>query len=460
MEREVYYALVNDGGRPCYEISLLEDVARRPVEYREMLSVWQSAEDDWSVFGAQLTSWREFRTYQLSVRGEGKFPRYIKLLKKRLARHDFTQTYQLDDVLLDNNPDRQDKLATWIEYLNFGYQVYEHYANLTRRHQSHYENAWKELVDSKVLKPFEAQELLDDIASGFQYMKERTDAEEALESAKSVVHAALQALPDPRRSNLPRRDQEPLTRLAAAQSELATAKESFDPIQKRNHLVSEFWGQTVDYRRAKDDAKRHTTILQWMLGQIPLIELELGLNLSKVVENNPDSGDGRGKGLKRGRNEGKGPERTLHHDHVADEPPSKRLRHNESSHHRTSSSDADSGRRDAKFSEPDNSRSKALRHSARIKAREKHSGRAIVASSGAVKNACQGTAELAQVLPFPPTETQGRKARPPATKKSGPNRSVRHNASKPEGITKKGRSRSRPLKETEQRSRRAPKFSK
>lgn len=137
-ERECYHELANDGGRPWYEISLLEDVARRPEEYREMLLVWQTYDDNWRVFAKQLARWRQFRTHQQSVRGEDKLPQYVKALKKRLARNDFTKIYQLDDDLLDNDPGQQGELATWIEYLNFEYWGYEYYARIIRRGQRQY----------------------------------------------------------------------------------------------------------------------------------------------------------------------------------------------------------------------------------------------------------------------------------------------------------------------------------
>lgn len=126
-----------------------------------------------------------------------------------------------------------------------------------------------------------------------------------------------------------------------------------------------------------------------MLRQIPLIELELGLTLLKPVENNSDGEEGMRNGLKRGRVEEEGHKRTHQHDYVEDEPASKRLKHDDSSHHETSSPDAGSERRSAAARESENSRPKALRYSARIRARESQSRRAISASLDAVKSAHQ-----------------------------------------------------------------------
>lgn len=44
------------------------------------------------------------------------FPKYVEAVKRRLAEHGFTRSFQLEEDLK-----RQDKLATWIEYLHFEY---------------------------------------------------------------------------------------------------------------------------------------------------------------------------------------------------------------------------------------------------------------------------------------------------------------------------------------------------
>lgn len=67
-ERGHYYALVNDGGRPCYPIALLKEVSENPREYRELLRPWQGVYPDasvprWEVFDRQLSRWEDFRVW-------------------------------------------------------------------------------------------------------------------------------------------------------------------------------------------------------------------------------------------------------------------------------------------------------------------------------------------------------------------------------------------------------------
>jgi len=57
------------------------------------------------------------------MRKEDRFPTYCLLVQKRLTRHGFERPFQLDEDL-----DQQDKLATWIEFLNYEYQDYEDHA--------------------------------------------------------------------------------------------------------------------------------------------------------------------------------------------------------------------------------------------------------------------------------------------------------------------------------------------
>ncbi len=450
LERRSYHDLANDGGRPWYDISLLKDVVRRPGEYHAMLWVWQTYDDDWR---KQLQRWKEFRARQPSTRGEDKFTAYIKALKSRLARHGFTQKYQLN-----KDPDRQDKRTAWIEYLSYEYEVYEQYTKFIKCRQQHYNNAWKVLVDSKLLRPFETQEFLDDISSPLQYKKEEMEAKEAMESAISAAAAAQQATSDPPLSDVSQSEREPQKMLAAAaQSELAAARKTFALAIRRKKLILEFWGQLKNYRSAKDEVKRYNTILPWMLQQVSLIESELGLHSSKVVGNDSNCGDGRSKGLKRGRVEETRDKRTCHHDIVNYELPSKRLRSNNSTH-RTSCSDVLGGRRGTETSELINSQPKYLRRSSRIETRQKLSRPVILASSDAVKNA----AGLTQVPTPPSAESQGRRPRRPEmtrSKKGRLHRSDRQDTSKPQGISKKGRPSSRSSSKTEQRSYRARNFS-
>lgn len=98
--------------------------------------------------------------------------------------------------------------------------------------KSVHDDAWKELFNSKVLRPFETQEFLDNLPSSFPYEKEQADAEEALNSATTAVLATYQAYLYPQHFKPPQKDQEPLERLTAAQSEVATAKGLADPIRK------------------------------------------------------------------------------------------------------------------------------------------------------------------------------------------------------------------------------------
>ena len=69
-ETRSYNMLVDNGGRPSHPLSRLEDIANDPGEYREILSFWQSREDEWRVFGGQFGRWRAFRRLQRFARGQ------------------------------------------------------------------------------------------------------------------------------------------------------------------------------------------------------------------------------------------------------------------------------------------------------------------------------------------------------------------------------------------------------
>jgi hypothetical protein len=150
------------------------------------------------------------------------------------------------------------------------------------RHQAEYDAAWKELVDSQVLRPFETEEfIIYDPKSAVQHAGERERAEKAVESAKSAVVSAQNAIPDPRHTHLSRQATQQ-QRLAAAQSQLDAAVKSLASIKRRNDLVYEFIKKTKlhqmihnpktnyvtekqSYVGAKNDAERRSILLRWIL---------------------------------------------------------------------------------------------------------------------------------------------------------------------------------------------------
>lgn len=296
---------MNEGGRPSHTVSLGRDVLKNPGEYGEILSYWNRGKSKWQVFRRQMAEWQEFRAYQKFTRGEGRFPRYYQRLQARLARHGFQRPFQLDEDL-----DRQDKLATWVEFLNYEYQDYDKDVRFVERHQKEFDEAWQVLVDAHVLRPFETQEFICNINSAFQRKDEEGRARKAVESAKLALTSVQNAIADPSRSSLSQ--EVPRQRLAAAQSKLDEAIKSFELIKRRNDLVDNFFEKTAisqfvngrrtkTYQGAKEQAERREILLRWMLKQIPLIELEI--NSANIAKRTSTGVRGR-RGPKRNRTVG------------------------------------------------------------------------------------------------------------------------------------------------------------
>lgn len=223
------------------------------------------------IFGSQLMKWDQFRYYQQSVREEGRFPAYCQQLQNRLIKHDFRRPIQLNEDL-----HQQDKLATWVEFLNYEYSKYDKTADFVSRWQSQHDDAWKILVDSNFLKPSETEESLWGLRFGIQLENEEIEAQMAVESAASVVKSAEKL---PKRA-LPRMKE----KLSAARSRLAMAEMSLNKISKRRNLIVDFHRQTKSYKIAKTDANNQSILLRWILQQVPLIESELnpGVSSGKV----------------------------------------------------------------------------------------------------------------------------------------------------------------------------------
>jgi hypothetical protein len=247
----------------------LDEVARNPGAYRETLLPWQDWPEadppEWDVFGRQMQHWWEFRQWQTFNRTKGAptivwdgtyvavynvffrnfrraSPDYTEALKKLLEQYGFTQTFQLQD-----DPASQDELTTWIEYLGYACAAHYRYTRLVRHHQPTYDEAWKALVNTGVLRPFETQEYLHNIDSAFHHQAEEEQARKAAELAESAVNKVTRkSLGAPGNSEraLPRE-------LAAAQSRLDAARERLESTRRRNRLVTDFIVSARGYSGAR-----------------------------------------------------------------------------------------------------------------------------------------------------------------------------------------------------------------
>lgn len=206
--------------------------------------------------------WTEFRGYQRSVREEGRFPAYCQQLQNRLGKHDFRRPTQLNEDL-----HRQNKLATWVEFLNYEYSKHDSMANIGSRLKRQHDEAWNILVDSNVLKPSETEKSLWGLPFGIQLEKEELDAKMAVEYAASVVMSTEKSS-----EWAPPQMKE---RLSAAKLKLDTAIHSLENIRKRRNLIVDFHCQTKSYNIAETYANNQLILLRWILQQVPLIESEL-----------------------------------------------------------------------------------------------------------------------------------------------------------------------------------------
>ncbi|UKZ75067.1 hypothetical protein TrVFT333_002739 [Trichoderma virens FT-333] len=226
-ETQAYHSLVNEGGRPSHPLSLVESIISAPGQYRDILAFWQEQTDEWQVFTKQLSRWK------------------IHI-------------------------EKQNKLATWIEYINYELTRRDEYDKWLETCQPGYDAALAQLMDAQVLGPFEqVRTPTSDICrpSSLEIARlrdERRRAEEACETAKDRL-----SWRDPRRG--PRTAQQ----MEREQRLFTEARERLRMINKRGYVISDFARKTHAYRFAQDRSERHELLLRWAMDQIPLIEDEL-----------------------------------------------------------------------------------------------------------------------------------------------------------------------------------------
>ncbi|KAI0401503.1 hypothetical protein F4802DRAFT_618835 [Xylaria palmicola] len=296
-ERRSYQELVSDGGRPLYPIHLLDDVARDPGAYCDMLRPWQDYPDtdtpDWDIFTAQSSAWRHFRKWQAYNR-EPEIPRYILedghyndfikyfrpgsisytvALNNLLAKYDFHQQHQFH-----NDPQQQDKLTTWIEYLGFTCSFHYRYSRLARSMKPAYDAAWTKLVDAKVMRSDETEQSIREPACAISDDMARLQAWNAVASAERALISARGSNDGKGTLN---------DNVREAQSKLHEAKESLARVERRNGLITGFIIGVRGYLNAMRESERCSFLLQWIKDEIPLIEAEM--KESAVTNTSPEA---------------------------------------------------------------------------------------------------------------------------------------------------------------------------
>lgn len=318
-----------------YPIELIQDVQRQPDNYAEMLRPWQEflnqarAED---IFQRQLQRWQDFRKWQndnrdreddnggfsayverekfmvqrhclrrsrakrlaeieadpsclqsdwedeewkrerqrrlCRERGCRGFRSYVHAVKRRLASHDFTQSFDLDE-----DPKKQDRLTTWIEYLNYEYWWLDKYTSDIERLEPEHDKLWQELVEKRILRPHETKEFVRTMASPMERQSEEDQAEKVVRRTESEAKRVFTLTQeDPQRTRIPQAKR--ISMLKVCTERLLAAKRRFEQVRSRNNQIGDFVRATFDYDEAQREAARQRILVQWVLSQVPLIEAE------------------------------------------------------------------------------------------------------------------------------------------------------------------------------------------
>lgn len=264
----------NDGGFPAYVQQRKRWIKE---DYPDRVSAELLAEieadpsrlkSDWDQ--AQFLRRRQRRLCrELGCKG---FRDYAEAVKRRLARHGFTQLFELDE-----DPKQQDKLTTWIEYLNYEYWWLDKYTGDIERLEPEHDRLWQELVDEKILRPHETKDFVRTMASGYEREADKEQAMKAVQRAESEAKRIyILTQEDPERLRIPRAKR--ISMLKHGTERLLAARRRLEQAKSHSFLIIQFVRATFGYAGAKNDAVRHRILLQWVLDQVPLIEAEMNLS--------------------------------------------------------------------------------------------------------------------------------------------------------------------------------------
>ncbi|KAH7271843.1 hypothetical protein MRS44_004412 [Fusarium solani] len=336
VERIYYTQLIEDGGRPLYPIELIDEVLEKPEEYRELVEPLQKYPGDnqpFDIFLEQNERWKDFRKWQKDNRGledendtydvhvkeatfwanrmkldwaradfEDKLKRnplclepewryemkarnrqrlrcrerdcngfadYFEAVKRRLASHGITRPFELKE-----DPTQQDQLTTWIEYLGYEYWCLDGHAEDMERLAPKHDEAWKRLVDAKIVGPHET---IDDIRSMRGSLQRENDAQQAHVEARMAKAEAQRVFnltqESPERFLIPEKQR--VEMLNKVSRDVERAERRHKRAKVRNDKVSAFVSGTHEYARAKMKWTCHSLYVQWVLKQLPLVEAEM-----------------------------------------------------------------------------------------------------------------------------------------------------------------------------------------
>ncbi|KAK4236868.1 hypothetical protein C8A03DRAFT_16531, partial [Achaetomium macrosporum] len=250
---------------------------------------WQDRPDDWQGFTKQLSRWQEFRDFQQQSRKPGRFLSYKiafgAYLKQENALTSPTPFRTLrEDLRVSEDPSTQSKLTTWIEYVLFEDLAHRRYRAGVTEHEPQYIDAWRALVDSRVLQPDEEYgdaeqrermtlKLCNPSGFGIAFrMYQKRSIEETADDYRDAAcwnANVVEKLPSPNRQW----KLDEYIEYSRADRKLKSM-ENRAKLENRPKQISEFKKMTQEYRLAKDKVERHEALLRWAVDQVRLVEKE------------------------------------------------------------------------------------------------------------------------------------------------------------------------------------------
>ncbi len=213
--------------------------------------------------GTQWWSQQKKRNWERACQREPgcrQLPKYQIAAHARLTRHGYDDL-RLESKL-DEDPKRQDALATWIEYLCFECWWQDHYAARLEKLQPAHDAAWAKLQDSGFLLPDETAEFVRSRACAMERSKDMNQSHKTYLAAEEAVARARG-----------RGAAQPIVQKAV--DRLERAKASYERTLARSHATSAFIKEIKAYQNGKEDMERQPSLVHWVAQQVALVREEI-----------------------------------------------------------------------------------------------------------------------------------------------------------------------------------------
>lgn len=269
---ELRYAkkLLHAGAQPFYRRGLVNAISRNPERFGAVIGYWQGEDQSfWKVFRAQWRRWQAFRVWQTQMREAFKYAWHLFIVRVcNLLR---SIRYRGPRVTLNRFRDKQDPVATWVEYLAYEVTRYEEVSwyRGARIQWDMYDRYWQLLVWTNVLTPTDCRAVHETAQGKREREGIKRQAFLKIQESSTNLLAAQRDEMDPM---LDEEGREKAVEIREKmEAELQDTCDRHQKISRWDKAIEEYCVRTSEYRMTRREGLKQEEFLRWVQCQSPFV---------------------------------------------------------------------------------------------------------------------------------------------------------------------------------------------